>query len=435
MPKKSLAAILRRQWWLHTCLTSLFFIAVAFFFFFAIEDFFHEKQLTDISRIVSLSGSTIGLPEHIQMFEVNDAPKLWVSELEQVGLNVAIEINQPNWQPIHIIKSQFSIDKQVFILVLYTTKTSSIWAGADKLLMMTLPWIVIFLAIASFLAKNFIGQIQRHFKQLLSTIKQSRSPEVLQQFAADQPINELAQFGQLFAQVWQQKVSMLNREKQRLEYLSHELRTPIQSSLATLELLALKTQDNHAIARITRSLNRMTRLANAILYLMDKDKSPSTYPVDVFEICLQIVDELKPLADIKKQTMTINTSNADKTLPLKMVATDEVIETLLSILLTNALQHGNGSAIVITINDSEINVKNVIESSAHSQYLANTGERDQGFGIGLIIAEQLAQRFSLKLSVSFNKTQQSNDVVLTCSATITRAPISLEWVPANLIKT
>ncbi|MBA6389513.1 HAMP domain-containing histidine kinase [Colwellia sp. BRX10-3] len=397
MTKKSLASVLKFQWWLHTSLTSLFFIAVTFFFLFSMEDYFLEKQLIDISNIVAVNKSIKGIPSHIQIYSATEAPKAWLDQLTHLAQNDAIELNNPQGNTIHILRSKFSNSKEVFILALDTSKTNSIASISNKLLIMILPWIIIFLAIASFLAKKFIRELQEHFKQLLTTIKQSESPIALAQFSEAQSIDELAQFGQLFSQVWQQKIDILSREKQGLEYLSHELRTPIQSSLATLELLALKTQDKKAIERLTRSLNRMTRLSNTILYLMESEQLLPTYQVDVVQICQQLVDELTPLAEIKKQTIAINTMVL-KT-PVNIVAIKEVIETLLSILLTNALQHSNNSPITITINQDKVSIKNELKQSISSKPVLD----QQGFGIGLTIAQRLANKFNLQLDIVYNE--------------------------------
>jgi signal transduction histidine kinase len=400
MSKKSLASVLKLQWWIHTFLTSLFFIAVTFFFLFAMEDYFHEKQLVEMSNIVALNKSTKGMPSYIQQYSAAEVPQTWITQLEKVAFNDAIETNTPQGGAIHLVRSQFSESEEVFILALDTDKTNSVWGIADKLLILILPWIVIFLAMASFLAKKFTRQIQGHFKRLLTIIEQSESEDDLKQFSQTQSINELAQFAELFAQVWRQKVEILTREKQSLEYLSHELRTPIQSSLATLELLALKIEDKKTIDRLMRSLNRMTRLSNAILYLMESDKLHPMYQVDVFKVCQELVDELKPLAEVKNQSFMINAAIDTQ---VKIVATQEVIETLLSILLTNALQHSNESPILITINHDQIRIENEIKQPACEQCLTTNDEQHQGFGIGLTIAQRLADKFNLRLDVIFNK--------------------------------
>jgi len=428
MIKKSLALVLRSQWWLHTLLTSVFFITVSFFFLFSMEDYFHEKQLIDLSNIVAVNGAIDGIPAHIQVYALSEAPQNWRTQLEQVEMNDAIEIDNLNGDAIHLIRSEYDKSKDEFILAFDTSKTQGIWEIIDKLLLMIMPWMVIFLAMASFMAKKFIQQIQGHFKHLLVIIEQSESPETLTTFSKGQSIKELAQFAQLFAQVWQQKIEILVREKQSLEYLSHELRTPIQSSLATLELLAIKTKDHKTIDRLIRSLNRMTRLSNAILYLMESETPQSIYPVDVENICRLLVDELAPLAEVKKQSFIIysvggnqvNTIDTDESIakinsckmstnaikPIQIIATQEVIETLLSILLTNALQHSNCNPIVINITHECIRIENEIKplsETLEQQFSSDKKNLPQSFGIGLTIAQRLAKKFNLQLEIKFDQ--------------------------------
>lgn len=429
MAKKSLASILKLQLWLHTSVTSLFFIALTFFFLFSLEDYFHEQQLINISNIVAVNESVKNLPAHIKIYTNREAPAAWVALLKQEAMNDAIEIYTPNGEVIHALHSQYHDSKQSFILALDTSKTDSIWSISDKLLVLILPWMSIFLIGASFLATKFIGRIQDQFTLLLSTINKNESPDSLTQFIQKQHIEEISQFAQLFSQVWQQKIEILSREKQGLEYLSHELRTPIQSSLATLELLALKTEDKNVIERLSRSLNRMTRLSNSILCLMESEQHLPTYPIDIVKVCMLLVDELQPLADVKKQSISLNiisatthdknqlrnenqtlVENTTKKGPVKFIATQEVIETVLSILLTNALQYSENSPINITINDECVRITNQKKENSIPQY--STNKNEQRFGIGLTIAQRLADKFNLKLLVAFNN---ENQVVATIS--------------------
>jgi flagellar biosynthesis/type III secretory pathway M-ring protein FliF/YscJ len=217
MSKKSLASILRLQLWIHTLLTSLFFIAVSFFFLFAMEDYLHEQQLVNISHIVAVNESVKGIPDHIQKYRKSEAPQLWLTLLEDVAFNKAIETSNPQGESVHILHSQFNNSDEAFLLALDTSKTNSLWEILDRLLILILPWIIIFLAAASFLAKRFIRQVQNQFNLLLTTINKSESPAMLERFAKNQPIDEIAQFAKLFIQMWQQKVEILTREKQGLE--------------------------------------------------------------------------------------------------------------------------------------------------------------------------------------------------------------------------
>lgn len=423
MAKKSLASILKLQLWLHTSVTSLFFIALTFFFLFSLEDYFHEQQLITISNIVAVNGSVKNLPAHIKIYTNQEVPAAWVALLKQEALNTTIEIYTQNGEVIHALHSQFNDSKKSFILVLETSKTGSIWSMSDKILVLILPWILIFLVGASFLATKFIGRIQDQFTLLLTTINKNESPAALTQFIQKQPIAEISEFGQLFNQVWQQKIEILSREKQGLEYLSHELRTPIQSSLATLELLALKTEDKKIIERLSRSLNRMKRLSNSILCLMESEQHLPTYPIDTVKVCMLLVDELKPLADVKKQSICLNIisatthdnnplqednltleENTTQKDPVKFIATQELIETILSILLTNALQHSGSSPINITINDECVCITNQKKENPILEY--STNKNEQGYGIGLTIAQRLADKFNLKLDVIFSEENQ-----------------------------
>jgi signal transduction histidine kinase len=195
---------------------------------------------------------------------------------------------------------------------------------------------------------------------------------------------------------------------------------------------------------LMRSLNRMTRLSNTILYLMESEQLLPTYQVDIMKICQHLVDELTPLANVKNQSISINTiainselteqlepledehliqeesliekaraestraeSTRAESTTVDIVATQEVIETLLSILLTNALQHSNSSPIIISISDTHISIKNELKQSSQQPFSSERYADQQGFGIGLTIAQRLAEKFNLSLVILFNEKNQA----------------------------
>jgi len=386
--KINLVNKLRLQWWMHTLITSLFFIVLAFFFLFVIEDYLNEKQLIDMSQIVAMNDSIQGLPEQVQTYSTDESPQTWLKQLNAVELNTPIEVSDIYGNNYHVLRTKHNSNKETFVIALDTSRTFSVGDNSDKLLILIFPWVIIFLLAASILAKKFSQKIESHFNALLSKINNADSPQRLEEFAAHQPIEELSQFAKLFAQTWQQKIDILVREKQGLEYLSHELRTPIQSSLATLELLALKTKNEKTIARLFRSLNRMTRLSNCVLYLMESEKQPALREINVFEISRQLVDELEPLAKVKGQSIVL-----EKNVSTSFLATQEIIETLISILLTNALQHSNSSPINIKLSQNQFTIENTITLCEEVKE-----KNTQSFGIGLSIAQRLADKLNLKLN-------------------------------------
>lgn len=402
----SLTRVLQLQWWLHTLFTSLFFIGITFFFLFSIEDYYNEVHLRDLSALVSIQQSFEGLPAHISGFLEKDIPKVWLSELRQFAYGEPIEIRQKAGGIVHLIAAEYQGSNEIFVLAFYTEKTISIWDNVDKLTLMILPWMLIFLALASYMARKFIKQFHRHFTELLRLIKHSNTPDKLWIYSQSQVITELAEFSSLFAQVWQDKLDVVVREKQGLEYLSHELRTPIQSSLATLELLAYKTQDTRTIERLKRSLNRMTRLSNAILCLMDSAKTVETYAVDVTSICRQLADEFEPLVRSKYQVIEIVTMpNSEE---LQILSIQEAVETLVSILLMNAIQHSNGEIISVSINTEHLQIQNRVrqtpkekpdKNQSNSKKSSSPSADLQNYGIGLVIAQRLAERFDLRLEL------------------------------------
>lgn len=399
MTKQRLGKLLRWQWWLHTTIIGVFYTILTFFFLFVIEDSLYEQQLGHIAQIIAQNDNIENLPAHIQLQEIAQLPLNWQQQLATQQNNRAVEVENSQGAQVHLLKFQPNHRTTKMAITLDTSKTQSVWAMSHQLLLLLLPWLLLFLAIATFAANRFAGHIQRHFEQLLHIVKQSDCPEPLQAYATHQNIDELAQFATLFAQTWQQKLDLLTREKQSLEFLSHELRTPLQSSMATLELLALKISDKQHITRLSRSLNRMHRLSNSILCLMSTEQTTPAYSMDIFPICQQLIDELQPLAKARGQTIELSKPNKGHTKTSNIVASKEMIETIVSILLTNAMTHGCQGQLLVTIERQQLSIFNTAIKPS-SEY---KNDSQQSFGIGLTIAQRLADKFALKVSLSRHK--------------------------------
>ena len=406
MVKRSLSGVLQVQWWIHTAITSLFFISLTFFFLFIIEDYYHEQQLRDLSHMVSVQQSFAGIPPHISGFDYHQVPEIWLDSLAAVPLGKAQEISGENGHQIHLVQQLYQGSSDRFVLVLDTEKTRSIWRNMDKLAVLIVPWTLLFFSLASWMTHKFIRQLHGQFIALLNIIKHSESPSDLAQYRQTQPVEELADYAAYFERVWQDKLDVIAREREGLAYLSHELRTPIQSSIATLELLALKHQDKSTIERLMRSLKRMTRLSNGVLCLMASDTVQSAYPVVVNDICEELLDEFTPLVRAKNQTIAFahSTEKATEVVPkVSLNATREAVETLLSILIMNAIQHSDQSPIFIGLSSARITITNRAKAEAdhHTEEVQTTAPMPlASYGIGLVIARRLAQRFELCLEMT-----------------------------------
>lgn len=400
MRKKSLRQLLQFQWWSHTVVTSVFFIASTFFLLFAVEDYYHESQLIDLSHLVANQGSLLGLPEHVQAYPPEEVPDFIQHFAKELEVKKVVEIETPLGNKVHVTTNYLKDEDKKFFLISDESKTKSIFRNIDKILLMLMPLVIVFLLLATLFSKRFTHKLQEDFTSLLDILKNSDSSKGLYEYPQNQPIKELSEFSLLFAKIWDEKLEILSREREGLEYLSHELRTPIQTSKATLELLTIKHGNDSAIQRIDRSINRMTRLSNAILCLMESDTKPSYYEVNALEICNQLIEEFSPLTHKKNQEMELIVDSGKA--GVFFYATKEVLETIISILLMNAIQHSNRDPILVYLHCDKIVIQNqskYLENHQTNQRKTSEEPHTQSYGIGLVIAKRLSNLISMALNI------------------------------------
>lgn len=407
MMKYSLRGLLQLQWWIHTLVTSAFFIFLFLFLLFSMEDFHHESQLTDIANIIAKSGKELELPAHITLYDAEALPAHIIPMAYKADFSMATELSLDSGEIVHIIKMKMEDADEWFLLVLQTEQTKSLFKNLNKLLLLTMPWVVLFLIFGSVLARRFIYKLQWHVGELLKNIRENNSPEQLQLYSRTQKIREFSELSSLFANAWEEKLSVIAREKTALEYLSHELRTPIQSSIATMELMEQKYSLGKESQRLARSLKRMTRVSDTILFLMETDSPLSTNRVNLNNILNGLLFEFDSILEMKKQKVIVS-FHCEKAQRegLWLVGSENGIETLLSIILMNAIQYSNGQPIEVCFSGDSVTIHNKTASQYQLTESRDVNENIDGshFGLGLLIARRLATEFKLVLHCEFNAT-------------------------------
>jgi signal transduction histidine kinase len=168
--------------------------------------------------------------------------------------------------------------------------------------------------------------------------------------------------------------SAVENERQTLTYLGHELRTPLQSAQTSLALLQDGREDDPTRARLSRSLARLARAAQAVLWLAT-DRKPDLATVQpVLPLVRALADELGPLAASVERPISIDLPS-----DLSFAGPTEIAEVILANLLLNAIQHGAGPVHIGSCEDGVI-ITNAVVSGADTP----------GFGFGDEIVDRLA---------------------------------------------
>jgi len=196
---------------------------------------------------------------------------------------------------------------------------------------------------------------------------------------------------------------------------SHELRTPLAAMKAEIEVgLRDKNITKQEVVELLQSnleeVNRMGSLAEGLLALTQTDNSPVLVPVSLEDVTTKVAKRLQPLAEAKKITIK-------RQLQSVVVSAEELaVDKIISILLDNAIKYspdkteitiktyqkdGHGYLEVV---DQGIGIKATelphIFDRFYRADTSRTKTQVPGHGLGLSIAQKLAENLNAKLSVT-----------------------------------
>lgn len=238
------------------------------------------------------------------------------------------------------------------------------------------PWLAgllaALLAASAWLARRFVARIERSVRALEEAIGPETRPATLRTAAERQPIAEFRRFGHALADALDDRLSALQREEETIRFLAHELRTPLQG--ARLASAALPG-DSPAHRRLARAIARLDRASAAVLWL--GEGTPEVAPVTVAPLALELVEELEPLAQQRRQAI-----EATVVAPLAWPLPAAAVEAVFGNLLLNAIQHGAPGPVTVEIRAREVVVTNRCGPEPTSR----------GHGVGLELSRRLLAR-------------------------------------------
>jgi signal transduction histidine kinase len=195
-----------------------------------------------------------------------------------------------------------------------------------------------------------------------------------------------------------------NLRERLVAIVGHDLRNPlagISMSAAALNSTALATTEEELVRGIQRSANRMSRMISQILDFARIRSGQSLAlqleSADLRDVCQSVIDEFR--ASKPKQEIVLSVEGQIEAL----VDTDRIAQ-VLSNLIGNAIQHGTGGPISVTMREATsdevaIEVHNVGPTIPESEQArifdafnrrgATEGELGSSVGLGLFIANQI----------------------------------------------
>lgn len=393
MRQRSLSHILARQWMAFTLGLSALFIAATLLLLFMLEDTFINRRLEAVAAtVVDPALEPPLLPSQFRVFAMPHLPDDIRARVEGGALGHTKEFRRDNGRYVHVLFAR-TVAGQPFVVVYDVTDELTVNAGISHGVVYALPLLLLLLMCASLLARAFVGRVAGRAKALVEQVLDSPDPQRLHALAQREPVREFSELVRLHANAWQDQLAAVERERQTLAFLGHELRTPLQSARTSLALLEANRADPAAWARLQRAVERLVRASNATLWLSSDAIRPAGGHTLAIACLGELVDEFRPLATAKDQRIELAVAPG-----LRWPWPREVVEIVLANVLLNAIQHGDAGTIVIDATPASLTILNPRVS-------AHTG----GFGLGLQIVQRLAARIGWE--VAFD----SNEITATCT--------------------
>lgn len=381
--RPQLRHLLARQWVIFTVMLFSGVALLAVLLSFMLEDSFIDQRLDDVASAQRFDQRA--LPAHFSLYPVDQAPPEWQQRMSDASVGSIREFRLNNGQYLHVRLSE-ETDGNRFFLAYDVSEQLFVNTALSKTWPVLLSMAVLLAVLAWYLANRFSRQVANQVRTLIQRLGDCDDVAAMQQLAEAQPVAEFAELARLNAEALQRHVDSLNREKETLAFLSHELRTPMQSIRNSLDLLDNNRHHVAAFERLQRAARRLQRAAHSILWLAASTQSKPAEPCAVKPILSELVNELSPLAATRQQQLLCTMESAYWLIPAEMM------ETIFANLLLNAIQHGDPGEIHVRLTRDTLTISNPTSSLPY---------RD-GFGLGLQIVQRLLQHVDCTMQYQQN---------------------------------
>ena len=251
----------------------------------------------------------------------------------------------------------------------------------------------------------------RAISDKLKEIIEKDSDEQITVFTENKDLMELAaQINALLEKYLKTKADYRRSEitsKKMLSNISHDIKTPMTVILGYLEIMQLsETLSDEMLKKVERKAQSVMELINQFFTLSkieSGDMDIELYRVDICEICRESVLDFYELLSNKKLYVKVDMPET----PIYIQGNKEALQRILFNLISNVIRYGaDGKYLGISLRDDDRNVyvdvtdkgKGIDRAFADSIFdrlftMEDSRNRNiQGNGLGLTIAQNLAQR-------------------------------------------
>jgi signal transduction histidine kinase len=199
-----------------------------------------------------------------------------------------------------------------------------------------------------------------------------------------------------------------HQQKQFVENASHEMQTPLAIIRSKLELLInqpeLTEKAASLLSDITDANDRLSQMNRTLLLLakIENNQFPDVEEINISNLLQNIINNYQNHYQGNFPTLTQNTQS-EKT----VIANRSLIEILLSNLIKNAVEHNQpNGAILITLNDSELSIKNTgtepeVQPEVLFERFRKGSHKSKTTGLGLAMVRQICLLYHYPIKYSY----------------------------------
>lgn len=377
--QRRLSSVLARQWALSTLVLLVGFSAMAVLLLFLLEDRFIDARLREHAANAVRDAQT--LPANVQRYAFADAPPDLQARMEAAGTGNMREFRLQDGRYVHALLQERPTGLAIWVY------DASDQLYVNRALTAALPWLLVLaalLALASaWLARRFIGAMMQQLQGVFDGNGGEELHARLRRVEQGSEVEEFSRLAGIAADAMQAQQDGIERERQTLSFLAHEIRTPLQSAKTSLALLDATPGNPAAWQRLRRSVARLGRASHAVLWMASEHREPLVADCDARALVDALADEFRPMLHARDMRLEVDTPER-----LRWRIPVEVAETVLANLLHNALQHGAAGVVRLRADGDWFEIEN--------PYDADAANAQAGFGIGLAIVNRLLESFDVQ---------------------------------------
>jgi signal transduction histidine kinase len=406
---------------------TLFFTAVMLlwsgvYFFLQMKEIHdgNDEGLTNLKQELILKANRV--PDFVENMERNAPLNLAVKEISQPEAETVIETftttkvyftSEMEEEEVRMLTSAFYCTQngKYYQIQFFTSTVESEDLLKNLLYLLLGLWSALILTII-IVSKIIILRANKPFFQLLDELHKFRLDNNRMPDFPETKIKEYEQLNKTVKELFDKNISVFTEQKQFIENTSHELQTPLAITIAKLEMLLEKYQNDeeHAneITIILNTLNRMKRL-NKKLLLLSKIRNnhfPAVSQVNLRKILETTLTDFEDIVQYKQINVEI-TGNAAPSLQMN----EDLAAILFTNLVKNAIAHNvNGGKIAVAYREKGIIISNTGDAAITNIFSRYKSEKSSG--LGLSIVKSIADLYEMDIEYRFENNLHIFDIRL-----------------------